>query len=91
MAKLRVFSGERRPLACSSRQLAANLYSMFLWSCALRNAFGKLPNATGWQPIRLRSGQALCSPAPLRAQIVEFPAADGEIIHVGQRMSDWSC
>ena len=24
-------------------------------------AFGKLPNVTGWQPIRLRSGQALCS------------------------------
>ena len=63
MAKLRVFSGERRPLACSSRQLAANLYSMFLWSCALRNAFGKLPNATGWQPV-------LPSPAPSSDRLV---------------------
>ena len=64
---------------------------MFLWSCALRNPFGKLPNATGWQPIRLRSGQALCSPAPLLAQIVEFPVADDEIIHVGQQMSYRPC
>jgi len=52
-------SGEHRPLACSSRQLAANCHCSrwrggCIQICALRKiAFGRLPNAAGWHPIRL--------------------------------------
>jgi len=39
----------------------------------------------------MQQAGSLCSPAPLLAQIVEFPVAADEIIHVGQRMSYGLC
>jgi len=39
----------------------------------------------------MQQAGSLCSPAPLLAQIVEFPVAADEIIHVGQQMSYRLC
>ena len=41
---------EHRPLACSSRRLAANLI-VDLYFARVKAAFGQRPNATGWQPV----------------------------------------
>ena len=42
-------SGEHRPLACSFRQLAGNIFPRFTVFDS-RCAFGRRPNAAGWQP-----------------------------------------
>ena len=45
-------SGEHRPLACSFRQIAGNILprcTAFSSQCA----FGRRPNAAGWQPALL--------------------------------------
>jgi len=59
-------SGEHRLLACCSRQLAAN--GCVPQNDPRKNAFGRLPNAAGWQPAvrqtpvirRMPAFQSIC-------------------------------
>src|SRR5919109_2842982 len=50
-------AGEHRPLACSSRQLAANMLAHLRRK--LLSAFGQRPNAAGWQPALPRPHRVL--------------------------------
>jgi hypothetical protein len=43
------YSGERRLPACHVRQLAGHFFNWTIRHLA-KSAFGKLPNAAGWQP-----------------------------------------
>jgi hypothetical protein len=52
---------EHKPLACSSRQLAANMNRKR--RLVVPVAFGKLPNAAGWQPA-LPNPRSACLRAP---------------------------